>query len=188
MYDYFPPRKNLIARLLVLLFIGLAIASFVASAFIPSPYKAIGQALGLLFLVPMIQIVTRYVIMRYLYRIAPYEDGNVDLEIYAYRGGNKMQLVCRVGLEEITATAPLTEENRTPAKGMRRYNYCPDIRPEEALILSITNADGDCEIILCPDEKMTEILCAPHPVIEPTIPEDGAKEAEATVQDDTKAE
>lgn len=170
MYDYFPPRKNLIARLLVLLFIGLAVASFVASTFIPSPYKAIGQALGLLFLVPMIQIVTRYVITRYLYRIAPYEDGNADLEIYAYRGGNKMQLVCRVGLEEITATAPLTTENRTPAKGMRRYNYCPDIRPTEALILSITNADGDCEIILCPDERMTRILCEPHPVIEETIP------------------
>jgi len=185
MYDYFPPRKNLIARLLVLLFIGLAIASFVASVFIPSPYKAIGQALGLLFLVPMIQIVTRYVIMRYLYRIAPYEDGNVDLEIYAYRGGSKMQLVCRVGLEEITATAPLSEQNRKPAAGMRRYNYCPDIRPEEALILSITNADGDCEIILCPDAKMTEILSAPHPVIEETA---GAESTEVTPQNESDAE
>lgn len=171
MYDYIPPRQNLIARMLVFGFFGLAAASFVASAFIPSPYKAIGQALGLLFLVPMIQIVTRYVITRYLYRIAPYEDGNVDLEIYAYRGGGKMQLVCRVGLEEITATAPLTAENRNPEKRLRRYNYCPDIRPAQALILSITNADGDCEVILCPDEKMTEILKAPHPVIEASVPE-----------------
>ena len=185
MYDYFPPRKNLIARFLVLLFIGLAIASFVASVFIPSPYKAIGQALGLLFLVPMIQIVTRYVIMRYLYRIAPYEDGNVDLEIYAYRGGSKMQLVCRVGLEEITATAPLSEQNRKPAAGIRRYNYCPDIRPEEALILSITNADGDCEIILCPDAKMTEILSAPHPVIEETA---GEESTEPAPQNESDAE
>ena len=70
---------------------------------------------------------------------------------------------------------------------MRRYNYCPDIRPEEALILSITNADGDCEIILCPDEKMTEILTAPHPVIEEVILE-GNQAAETAEQNDTKAE
>lgn len=185
MYDYFPPRKNMIARVLVFGFLGFAIASFVASAFIPSPYKAIGQALGLLFLVPMIQIVTRYVITRYLYRITPYEDGNVDLEIYAYRGGSKMQLVCRVGLEEITATAPLTEENRKAPHGLRRYNYCPDIRPTDALILSITNADGDCEIILCPDEKMTEILKAPHPVIEKTV---GEESTEAAPENESNAE
>ena len=165
MYDYFPPHKNRIARMLVFLFLGLAAASFVASAFIPSPYKTIGQALGLLFLVPMIQIVTRYVLIRYLYRIAPYEDGNVDLEIYSYRGGSKMQLVCRVGLEEITAAKPLSDENRKPAAGMRRYNYCPDIRPTDALVLSITNADGDCEVILCPDERMAEILQTPHTAI-----------------------
>ena len=167
MYDYFPPHKNRIARMLVFLFLGLAAASFVASAFIPSPYKTIGQALGLLFLVPMIQIVTRYVLIRYLYRIAPYEDGNVDLEIYSYRGGSRMQLVCRVGLEEITAAKPLSDENRKPAAGMRRYNYCPDIRPTDALVLSITNADGDCEVILCPDERMAEILQTPHTAPDP---------------------
>ncbi len=170
MYDYLPPRKNIIARVLALGLFCLAAAAFVTSAFIPAPYKTIGQAVGLLLLVPMIQIMSRYIIMRYLYRIAPYEDGNVDLEIYAYRGGSKMQLVCRVGLEEITAATPLTEENRKPAAGMRRYNYCPDIRPEEALILSITNADGDCEIILCPDEKMTEILKTPYTAVTPEKP------------------
>lgn len=166
MYDHLPTRKSVTAQLWVLGLFLLSAASFVASGFTPSPYHTIPQAVGLLLIIPLIQIMTRFVIMRYLYRIAPYEDGNVDLEIYAYRGGSKMQLVCRIGLEEITAATPLTEANRKPPKGMRRYNYCPDIRPTEALVLSITNTDGDCEVVLSPDEKMTAILQTPHTATE----------------------
>lgn len=160
MYDYQPPRQNAIARLLTVTLIALAAASFVISAFVPT-LAVIPQAVGLALLVPAIQIVTRYVVIRYLYRLCPYEDGNTDLEIYAYRGGARMQLVCRIGLEEITAAKPLSSENAKPPHGLRRYNYCPDMRPAHALVLSITNRDGDCEVILCPDEKMTELLQKP---------------------------
>ena len=96
MYDYLPMRKSITARLLVLGLFLLSAASFVASGFTPSPYHTIPQAVGLILIIPLIQVMTRFVILRYLYRIAPYEDGNVDLEIYAYRGGSKMQLVCRI--------------------------------------------------------------------------------------------
>jgi len=160
MYDYQPPRQNAIARLLTLTLFALAAASFVVSAFVPS-LAVIPQAVGLILLVPAIQLVTRYVVTRYLYRICRYEDGNTDLDIYAYRGGARMQLVCRVGLEEITAAAPLSAQNAKPPHGLRRYNYCPDMRPQNALVLSITNGDGDCEIVFCPDEKMTALLQKP---------------------------
>jgi hypothetical protein len=161
MYDFHPPRQNAVARLLAVALVALAAASFVVSSFVPK-LAVIPQAVGLILLVPAIQIITRYVVSRYLYRICPYEDGNTDLDIYLYRGGARMQLVCRVGLEEITAAKPLTEENKKPPHGLRRYNYCPDIRPQNALVLSITNRDGDCEILLCPDEKMAALL--QHPV------------------------
>lgn len=160
MYDYQPPRQNAIARLLAVALVALAAASFVVSSFVPK-LAVIPQAVGLILLVPAIQIITRYVVTRYLYRICPYEDGNTDLDIYVYRGGARMQLVCRVGLEEITAAKPLSAENAKPPQGLRRYNYCPDICPQNALVLSITNRDGDCEIIFCPDEKMAALLQRP---------------------------
>ena len=159
MYDYLPPRQNAIARILTVTLIALAAASFIVSGFLPS-LAVIPQAIGLILLIPAIQLITRYVVTRYLYRICPYEDGNTDLDIYAYRGGSRMQLVCRIGLEEITAIAPLSQGNAKPPRGLRRYNYCPDMRPQSALVLSITNGDGDCEIIFCPDEKMAELLQA----------------------------
>jgi hypothetical protein len=166
MYDYQPPRQNAIARLLTVTLFALAAACFVLSSFVPK-LAVIPQAVGLILLVPAIQIVTRYVVTRYLYRICPYEDGNTDLDIYAYRGGARMQLVCRIGLEEITAAKPLSEENKKPPQNLRRYNYCPDIRPQNALVLSITNRDGDCEIVFCPDEKMAALLQSPvHAVAE----------------------
>ena len=157
MLEYRPPRKNVIARVLVLILLTLSVASFVTAALLPRlPF--LFEALGLLLLLPTIQIVTRYLIVRHLYRIVPFEDGNADFEVYTYIGGDRMQLVCRVGLEEITAARPLTEENRRPPAGMHRYNYCPDIRPREATVLSVTNGDGDCEVLITPDARLLAAL------------------------------
>lgn len=178
MYDYFPQRRNRIALYLVLVFLLIATASFTVAAFFPV-IRIPFQALGLVAIVPLLQIAARYLFTRYLYRLCPYEDGNTDIEVYAYRGGARMQLVCRVGLEEITATAPLTEANRKPPKQLRRYNYAPDIRPTEALVLSITNQDGDCEVLLCPDEHLTRILTTPHvaPILPTEMQETDTEEA-----------
>ena len=176
MYDYFPQRKNKIALFVVLALTLLAAATFAASAFLQPPARTILQAIGLLCIIPMLQIGARYLMTRYLYRLCTYEDGNVDIEVYAYRGGAKMQLVCRVGLEEITAADPLTEANRKPPRGMHRYNYAPDIRPESGLVLSVTNGDGSCEVLLCPDEYLAGVLSTPYTPPTPVAPEEAAEE------------
>ena len=157
MYDCKPARKNPTAKILCLFLFAAAAVAFVGSAFVPA-YPFVLQAVGLFLLVPFIQIFARYIVLRYLYRVRSYEDGSADLEVYTYRGGDRMQLVCRVSLSEITAAAPLTKENKKPPHGLRRYNYCPDIGPVGALVLSVTNGDGDCEILLTPDETMKDML------------------------------
>ena len=159
MYDYRPNRQNYKAHFAVLSLILCAVALFVGSVFAPV-FPVILQALSLILLVPAIQLIARYLAVQYLYRLREYEDGNVDLEIYTYRGGTKMQLVCRIGLEEITAAHPLSKQNRRAPKGMRRFQYCPDLAPEQAMVLSITNTDGDCELLLSPNQRLTEVLCA----------------------------
>ena len=157
MYEYRPPRKNVIARLLALGLFLLSVAFFILSAQL-SKLATLFQSLGLILLLPTVQILTRYLVLSHLYRLVPYESGEVDLEVYTYRGGDKMQLVARVGLEEITAVTPLTAANARAKRGMRRYNYAPDIRPQDAVVLSITNGDGDCEMLLCPDKRIRDIL------------------------------
>ena len=164
MYEYKPVRTNSIAKLLIIAFLLLALLSFAVSAIVPG-YAVIPQTVGLILLVPMIQIMTRFVTTRYLYRVQAYGDGNADFEVYSYRGGARMQLVCRVGLEEITAIEPLTPANRKAIKGLRRYNYSPDIRPKNGMILSVTNADGDCQVLICPDDRMTALL-TPNAVLD----------------------
>ena len=172
MYDYRPLRKSYAAHLVVLLLFLLSAASFISSAFVPK-FPALLQSLGLLLLVPAIQLIARYMAVSYLYRLHTLEDGTTDLEVFSYRGGDKMQLVCRVGLYEITATAALGKENRRAKKGVHRYNYSPDLSPKDALVLCVTNGDGDCEILLCPDERMREILeAAPARAVRPTIEEE----------------
>ena len=157
MYEYRPPHRNVRARVLALALFLLAAAMFVTGALVPK-YPVIFQAIGLFLLVPTIQIVTRYVITQYLYRYRPTDGGDADLEVYAYRGGSKMQLVCRVTLSEIKSAAPLNAENRRPPHAMRRYGYAVDMQPQDAVVLSVENADGACEILITPDEKMRSLL------------------------------
>lgn len=180
MYDYRPQRRNHKAHLTSLLLFLLACCCFAVSAVMPK-YPVILQLVGIALLVPLIRLVARYLAVQYLYRLRTLEDGTTDLEIYTYRGGAQMQLVARVGLYEITAAAPLTESNRRAPKALKRYAYCPDMAPDTALVLSITNADGDCELMLAPDEKMTEILCAApteavRPIYDPATGEDALPE------------
>ena len=157
MYEYKPQRTNNTAKLAALLCFAITVIAFVGAAMVPK-YPSILQCVGLCFLIPVIQITARYLILQYLYRVREREDGGVDLEIFAYRGGARMQLVCRVGLSEITAAAPLSGANKKAPHGIRRYNYHPDMGPQNGLVLSVTNGDGDCEILLSPDEGLSDIL------------------------------
>lgn len=157
MYDYKPQRTNATAKLAALLCFAITVIAFVGAGLVPK-YPSILQCIGLCFLIPVIQITARYLILQYLYRLKQNEDGSTDFEVYTYRGGARMQLVCRVGLSEITAAEPLTEGNRKAPQGKRRYNYHPDMKPQEGLVLSITNGDGDCELLIAPDARLTEIF------------------------------
>ena len=156
-YDYRPIRQNYTAHALTVMLFLLSGVSFGFSTVLP-PHSIPWQVLGLSLLLPAIQLIARYMASRYLYRLHTYEDGRTDLEIFLYRGGDKMQMICCVGLDEITAAAPLSRENARAAKGIKRYNYAQDLRPREALVLSLSNADGVCEVLFCPDEYIARVI------------------------------
>ncbi len=156
-YEYKPGRQNYRAHGIVLALVLLAIGCLIAAGFVPL-YSVLVQSLAIILFVPAIYITGKYLLTRYLYRVQTLEDGSVDLDVYAYRGGTKMQLVGRVGLWEITRVVKLDEKNRRPAKGVERYAYCADMSPNDAMVVSITNEDGDCEILLAYDETLYRIL------------------------------
>lgn len=156
-YDYRPTRQNYLAHSTVLLLFLFSGVFFGISGFMPGG-SVMWQILGLALLLPAIQLIARYMASRYLYRLHTYEDGHVDLEIFLYRGGDRMQMVCCVELGEIVAAQPLTKENARAAKGVKRYGYAQDLRPSAATVLTLSNADGTCEILFCPDEYMHRVL------------------------------
>ena len=156
-YEYRPPRGNGKARTATALLLLAALIAFAGSALVPI-YPLILQCVGLCLLIPVIQITARYLVVQYLYRLRERADGTVDFEVFSYRGGARMQLVCRVSLAEIRATAPLDGTNRAPAGNLRRYTYPPDMRPDAGLVLSVTNYEGDCEILISPDQYLTDVL------------------------------
>ena len=157
MYECRPSRKSNRAKLLAAALLLLAVTAFAASSLVPQ-YPSILQCVGLILLIPLIQITARYLVLQYLYRVRMREDGVLDLEVFTYRGGARMQLVCRVGLDELTAVKVLCADNAKPTHGIRRYNYHPDMAPREGLVLSVANGDGTCEILLALDERLFAIL------------------------------
>ncbi|MBE6580394.1 MAG: hypothetical protein E7650_02130 [Ruminococcaceae bacterium] len=157
MYELRPTRTSSRAKLLAAALLLLAVASFAASSLVPQ-YPALLQCLGLVLLIPLIQITARYLVLQYLYRVRPRDDGGVDLEVFTYRGGARMQLVCRVGLKEIVAVSLLDGENAKPPHGTRRYNYHPDMAPRKGLLLFVENGDGKCEILLAYDQALQQML------------------------------
>ena len=156
-YECKPKRRNHKAHGVVLALILVAVGCLIGAGFVPV-YGVLVQTLAILLFVPAIYLAGKYLIMQYLYRIRVLEDGSVDLDIYAYRGGTKMQLVGRIGLVEITGVALLTKENRRPAKGLKRYSYCVDMAPDKAIVLSVSNEDGECEVLLSYDETLAQLL------------------------------
>ena len=157
MYEYKPPRENNFARAWALGLSVCGILLFIASSMTPQ-FAMLPQTVGLLLFIPVIQIVGRYVVNRYLYRLREREDGVTDLEIFVYRGGTRMQLVCRVGADEITAIAPLGEDNKKPPHDLHRYAYNQDMAPRRATVLTVENEDGKCEVLFCPDDTMLNML------------------------------
>lgn len=171
MYDYRPVHRNNTAKKVLLCLFAAAAAAFVGSALVPK-YPVILQSVGLCLFVPIIQISVRFLLTRYLYRLREREDGGADLEIFTYRGGANMQLVCRVGLEEITAVAPLRKDNREPPRGVKRYHYCPDLAPREGTVVSLTNGDGDFELLLSPDDYLERVFRNAAATLPPRDPAD----------------
>ena len=157
MYEYKPLRGNHKARTASALLLLASMIAFAGSALVPE-YPFVLQTVGLCLLIPLIQIVARFLVVQYLYRLREREDGSVDFEVFTYRGGARMQLVCRVSLTEIRAAAPLGEGNRKAPEGIRRYTYHPDLRPDTGLVLGIANYDGECELLLAPDQYLTDVF------------------------------
>lgn len=156
-YECKPKRRNHKAHGAVLALVLTAVGCLIAAGFIPT-YGVLVQTLAILLFVPAIYIAGKYLIMQYLYRLHTLEDGSVDLDVYLYRSGTKMQLVGRMGMGEITNVSPLTKENRRPANGLKRYSYCMDMSPDKAIVLSISNEDGECEVLLSYDETLEQML------------------------------
>lgn len=149
-YDYRPIRQNYKAHALVVLLFLLSGVAFGSSGLWPEQ-RIQWQLMGLLPLLPAIRLIARYMASRYLYRLHVREDGCTDLEIFVYRGGERMLMVFRVGLGEILDAAPLSPRNARAPKGVKRHNYAQDLYPQRGLVLRVPLGEGSCEVLFCPD-------------------------------------
>ena len=163
MYELIPRKSNNKARgVIIILFLATA-ALFLASELIPNlPFVWIPQLLGILFAVPAVYLVSRYVAKSFLYRVESTDRG-VDLTVSeASFGGKRRTVVCRIGLSSIKKRILLEGDgcSLSPFKKEKKptYDYRPDLCPSKSIL--ILSDEGGVEVYIClaSEEKLFELL------------------------------
>lgn len=102
-------------------------------------------------------ILDRYAFTSFSYSIEANDSipGRLDFVVSSVRYG-RIRTVCRVSAFDVTDIVKY-DKNRKAEKGVKKYNYCPDLAGENRYILFLDD-DGDAEILFCPDEKTVNII------------------------------
>ncbi len=148
MYEYIPKTKKAKTVGSVLFFLALAL--FAASGFPIFAYRGVLQFISIVLLTVAILLLGK---KQYIYRIE-----ETDFVVEELSRSSRVT-VCRLETAKLLTIQPW----KKAPKGVRIYNYCVDIAPENAYLL--TFEDGAfapyCKEICIrfqPDEKMIALL------------------------------
>jgi len=109
-----------------------------------------------LFLVGFVTL-DRYAFTSFSYSLEADDSipGRLDFVVRSVRYG-RIRTVCRVSAVDVTDIVKYDEIAKRE-KGLKKYNYCPDITGKNRYVLLLDD-DGDAEICFCPDERMVNII------------------------------
>ncbi len=155
MYEYIPTGKRQGMKLLCLGLFLAAIVLFGASGIKSLQFTGVMQTLSVLLLAITIMLMGRYLLRHYMYRIADDGEG-MDLTIDELSRSGRYT-VCRLALKDLAAAEPATKENK-PHGSVKVYNYCVDMRPNNAWLLTFRDKDQYIYLRLSPDETMAKML------------------------------
>lgn len=156
MYQYQPKRENKIASILLLVFALVSVFMIGMSALMRS-FTGIFQTAAVLSLAIEVALFVRYFRKTYVYRIQYFgtEDDAPDLIVSEVSGKDNV-IVCRLSLGELDGIK--TRSDRKKVRAGKKYNYCVDIAPKNAVYLEFTDSGMPVTVILSPDEKMISVF------------------------------
>ena len=137
-FTYRPKTRVREGRLVML---GLLIISalLVIASVISPKYKGVISLFAVFALVGVIFVYTRYLAPQYAYAVMTSGEGEALL-VVTKNVGKSLSTLAMIRLYEITDVTPvLSEGDKEPLRGERKYNFCPSMKPEQ--IWAVRSAD-----------------------------------------------
>lgn len=170
-YEYIPQKNHTRLNGIIIILIALAAALFMTSIVFPEiPFRWVLQFLGIISLVGVVFIITRYVAKSFVYTVLVNDDGARDLTVCELTNGKKRTTVCRIAISNITEAYLLYPERSDDrikekelsanARSERRksFDYCHDIKASPVCILLAEECGEPLLIKLSPDDTLFEYL------------------------------
>ncbi len=152
MNQYIPSQQNHRAKKIATALFAVSLLLFAVSGIRALPYRSVAQLFSFALMTAAIMVCVRYLFRSYAYRIEPCEDGFEFVVLELSKGGSTT--VCRLSTAALLAVEPWTDElakEKRAQKGLKIYNYCVDVAPADAFLLSFadsTYAPGEMPICL----------------------------------------
>ena len=101
-------------------------------------------------------LAVRYLARRYIYTLEQMTDGRIDLAVQE-QNFLRQTTVCRISIDQICSLSEAKKTKRP--RGSRIYHYCADIRPKNAILLTVIESNGEtAHIRFTPDEAFRNTL------------------------------
>jgi hypothetical protein len=171
LYEYMPEKNKTRLNGIIIILIAVAALMFLTPMiFTQIPFSWVPQFLGMIALVAVIFIITRYIAKSFIYTVWQNDDGTLDLTVCELINGKKRTTVCRIGLGNITEAHLLYPEKsddkikekqlsaNARAARTKSFDYCHDIKASPVCIILVEECGEQLLIKLSPDEELYSYL------------------------------
>lgn len=157
MYEYAPRSKKRREIRLFLVSLTPALLFFVLSLLPQTPAPLLCRSLGLCEATVAAWIAARYLLRRYIYRVAPCDSGGASLDLTVTEiFGKRQRVVCRISLEDIEE---ISRDNGRKERGNERFfQYTDEISSPNFCILTVRDENTTRRIKMTADETLYHIL------------------------------
>ena len=141
MKQYIPTPQTGRAKKIATTLFAISMFLFAVSGIRALPYRSVLQLFSFALITAAIMVCVRYLFRSYCYRIEACEDGYEFVILELSKRGTTT--VCRLSMAALLAVERWTDElskQKRAQKNIRIYNYCVDVSPSEALLLSFADS------------------------------------------------
>ena len=170
-YEYMPEKNKNRLNGIIMMLIGIAAIMFLTPMiFSQIPFHWIFQLVGMISLVAVIFIITRYIAKSFIYTIWQNDDGSFDLTVCELINGKKRTTVCRIGTDSITEAYLLHIENsdekmqekqlsaNARAERRKSFDYSHDMMASPICVLLVKECGEELLIKLSVNDELYSYL------------------------------